>query len=272
MFEETLKGLTYFMLLFLALLLGCALAFYSEMSMYAETNGAFYSFGDSFLSTFSIVLGETDVTGIRACHVSFSPQVLTCYVWVAGDGDMFVSYSAIACFLMCAFILPIVLLNMLIAQIGDTFDRVTVLMPLLQWEGKADLVIETRALCGASGFTWLGLITTFGYMQPSVCHPPKDRKKLDTRWLHVLKPATSDGRDVSREWAGRMRHLREGVKEDITGENLKLQGAIAKLIESKIDEDRKLRAAELAAMESKMAEQQQRMERLEREVVVSRSR
>jgi hypothetical protein len=64
MFEETVKGLAFFFVLFFVFLCGSALAFHSEMSMFSETNRAFDTVGRSLLSTFSIAMGETDVTGL----------------------------------------------------------------------------------------------------------------------------------------------------------------------------------------------------------------
>ena len=59
-------------------------------------------------------------------------------------------------------------------------------MPLLQWKGKTILVIETRALCAPSGFTWLlGFETTFGYFCDRTCAPKFTRIRK-----HTKKPTT----------------------------------------------------------------------------------
>ena len=72
------------------------------MQIYGEANGVFDSFGDSVLSTFSIVSGETDVTGIGIVpHFG---------VWFGLAGTQECLFptrpSHVSCSVLCCIILP----------------------------------------------------------------------------------------------------------------------------------------------------------------------
>ena len=124
------------------------------------------------------------------------------------------------------------------------FDHITQLMPLLEWKAKAELVIETRAVCGEHGFTLAReMWHIFRHCKPrhangAKSQRPKSDKSLDTRWLHVIKPAkNARGRGAaSHSWSGRMQHLREGVQKDFQDEVHKL-ASMQKDFQRKADEN-----------------------------------
>jgi uncharacterized membrane protein YgcG len=160
------------------------------------------------------------------------------------------------------------------------FDHITQLMPLLEWKAKAELVIETRAVCGEHGFTLAReMWHIFRHCKPrhangAKSQRPKSDKSLDTRWLHVIKPAkNARGRGAaSHSWSGRMQHLREGVQKDFQDEVHKLASSMQKDFQRKTDENvvgenRKLEAR-LDRMSEHLETQQQKMDRFMEEMRV----
>ena len=211
MFEATLFGSMNLLLLTGIFMAGLSAVFHIELSFHS----AYQSFPSSFFSTFSMALGETDLTG---------------------EGQMLETRSSALLFAVCNIVLTLVILNLLIAQIGDTFDRVTELMPQLRWKGKADLVIEESAM----SHTRAAWVATFSPFLRVLCFcfncssrfvpaaiskparkfsrkftaPNKNEKPLNTQWLHVLKPRRGECVN-SRQWLGRMRELRKAVKDEM---------------------------------------------------------
>ena len=114
---------------------------------------------------------------------------------------MFRTYTSVFLFMFSNIILPLVLLNLVIAQIGGTYARTKDREELLRWKGKADLVIEAevmrRSLAKAGRrFYWLFRVCDYyTACMDGMCIPTDEvKKQRHKEWIHVLKPKITEHR------------------------------------------------------------------------------
>jgi hypothetical protein len=87
-------------------------------------------------------------------------------------------------FCMSNVILPLVLLNLVIAQIGGTYEHTKKRETILLWKGKADLVIEAETT-NRSVYNTVGWLWDLGSDKCVYGDGPGQKDE----WIHVLKPS-----------------------------------------------------------------------------------
>jgi hypothetical protein len=121
MFVITFTDMRDFLLVLLVILLGLALSYFVELNYFYDTTQSFHTYSHSIVSTFRIALGEQDPTG----------DDLTTRTWMST-----------VLFLVSNIVLPIVLLNLVIARISSTYTKTMKQMAWLEWKGRAEIVID----------------------------------------------------------------------------------------------------------------------------------
>lgn len=99
------------------------------------------------------------------------------------DGGVFKTQMGVFLYVLCQVVLPIVLLNLVIAKISGTYEDTMQRMEILKWKGKAAIVINidvSERVCDCVA-RWV-----CKFPARSVSKLP-DGENTGT-WLHVLKP------------------------------------------------------------------------------------
>ena len=177
-----IKGIGYFMLILVDVVVGFALSFYV---LYRSGTYDELGYSTPFMSIFSgytLMLGDFDISEFTG-SVSF-----------LSIGFLFTVFTLL---------INIVLLNLLIALMGDIFDRIQENAQAEFLYGRACIILEFESLLSESY--------------------KKENLDMFPKWLQVLVPAGSDekekGGDLGTEsWGGKMKAIRRGqesVKEDV---------------------------------------------------------
>jgi WD40 repeat protein len=189
------------------ILLGLSVCFYFELSVFYDSSKTFESYRHSTLSTFQMWMGEQDPTS---------------------NGIVLRTWTSAGLFFMMSVIGPVVLLNLVIAKISDTYasmlcsPRVVLCSPwvfpflcrytktmkkidVLRWQAKAQMVVAAAAFVDARWWLWhrrqengdLFVASCLwsewlGKCIEGCCskHATEaaSADSQDNQWLHVLKP------------------------------------------------------------------------------------
>ena len=100
MIQQIFKDITFFMAILMSIMVSFSAAFFV---LYRHDSSAFNTYVDAFLSTFYMLLGDFDSNTFEEAQLSTSATVL---------------------FVLYMFAANIVLLNLLIALMGDSYDKI----------------------------------------------------------------------------------------------------------------------------------------------------
>ena len=158
----------------------------------------------AFAGSFYVLFEDRDLEGFT----SFDKTMYNVHRFIYGETlsieDMRLSKSlATTTFLKSVFMffVQIVLLNLLIAIMGDIFDEVQARSSAEACYGRAKLVVQYESLF------------TEAYKKS---HP-----EFYPRYLFVLKRDEADG-TVDTAWAGRIKEIKQAIKSDLRGDLQKL--------------------------------------------------
>ena len=168
----------------------------------------------SFAGSYTVLFQIDPVEGYDA----FDSSLLTVYGYLFGNYDVTIFDTSISPslskFLISIFLffVVIVLLNLLIALMGDIFDEVQAKSQSESTYGKAKLIVEYESLFSE------------GYKK-------RNEKEFYPVWLHVLKK----GKEVDNEkeevgWKGRTEEIRKEIMK-LEAQNLNLEVQNAELKE-----------------------------------------
>ena len=158
----------------------------------------------AFAGSFYVLFEDRDLEGFT----SFDKTMYNVHRFIYGETlsieDMHLSKSlATTTFLKSVFMffVQIVLLNLLIAIMGDIFDEVQARSSAEACYGRAKLVVQYESLF------------TEAYK--------KSHLEFYPRYLFVLKRDEADG-TVDTAWAGRIKEIKQAIKNDLRGDLQKL--------------------------------------------------
>ena len=127
------------------------------------------------------------------------------------DDDRFSSVSAHVFFIVYAVVAPIIMLNLLIAIISDSFDKMKEKEGAQFLRERASLLAEYQIM-----LEMLPFVARWADMNP--------------KYIHVLKPAGDlSAREQEAQWSGRIRGLKTHVKEQVGGVKAEVEALNAKL-------------------------------------------
>ena len=174
-------------------------------------NNEAFSGGIAFLTGYEMMLGDWDMDNFQAITIQ---KVNATDVEIPNP---VVTSFAIGAFCLYMFLVPIVTMNLLIAIMGDSYDRV-----------RDNEVVEGRL---QKAEVLADMDRTWGFW---LARNNAQRNKNYPRCFHVLEPEGLDMQDES-EWEGRLKALRKALKEsDIKLDTL--QKELNEKIDKKVDE------------------------------------
>ena len=148
-------------------------------------------------TTFTVSLLFTSATPDAALSVvTFSDYLLHVYRLDFGDFSLD-DYSALdlAIFILAVLVVPLIFLNMLIAIMGDTFDRVK------EEQGRRDFQ-EMAAL-----------VYRYEIIAQTVCRGKKREGSL--KYMFVSEDVKDSGEEVIDEWQGRIRGIKMEIEKGL---------------------------------------------------------
>ena len=187
MIIKIVKGIGTFTVILLIMIIAFTGSMYI---LYQDKNfDGFSTFGDTLYNVYRFIYGET----LTIEDMKQSKSLITMSVLKS----------------LFMFFVQIVLLNLLIAIMGDIFDEVQARSSAEACYGRAKLVMQYESL-----FTeWY-----------------KNRNpQFYPRYLFVLKRDEADG-TVDTAWAGRIKEIKQAIKNDLRGDFQRLER-----VESKLD-------------------------------------
>jgi len=162
-----------------------------------------------FAGSYTVLFQSQPMDG----YDGFDSAVLTVYGFLFGSYDVLAFDTStspiLAKLLVCVFLffVVIVLLNLLIALMGDIFDEVQARAEQESTFGKAKLIVEYEALF-------------------STAYKKRHEKEFYPIWLHVLKKGKEvDNQKDDTGWKGRTEELRREIHE-VKGEIHEMKGEI----------------------------------------------
>ena len=161
------------------------------------------------------VFGQTDI----------GMSLVSGYTLMLGDFDL-EQYTAtssltasIALFMTFMYLVNLVMLNLLIAIMGDIFDQIQETARSNYLYSKAKLILEH---------------------EETMSDAVKDNDEMFPTWLQVLKPASLDGADDD-SWVGKLRAVKKSITDVGVAQNKKVTAVDKKLeelstvLKSKVD-------------------------------------
>jgi hypothetical protein len=179
--------------------------------------GAFATFGESLFGTFTLMLGEFYL-----------------------DDDRFTTPEQLVFFSLYAVFALVIMLNLLIAIISDSFEKMKEREMAQFLRERAGTIAEYQQLIEMVPFLRCWITT-------------------NTAWVHVLKPADSSAADQqASEWNGRLRRMMDkmdGIDKNIDDNSRKVERKVMEGMEQK-----------MKGVEQKMEGMQQKMEGMEQKM------
>jgi len=236
MIMKILKDIRFFVVIMTIIVVAFSSAFVvlfevNETEVSEETKSSFSDFGTAVLTMFRMMLGDFDVSIFQDSTNPVMLQVLF-YVYIL--------------------VVTIVLLNLLIALMSDTYDKVSENLQSLYFMEQANVVFETESSMNIptapSSEISIQESTTARKLLASIFD--KKNSQRFPKWLHVLQPRSRlHGEDNDDDtWHGKVNAIRQAV--DIQSRDLR--GTISKL-EMATTILQQTTTRRLHAMESKLA-------------------
>jgi hypothetical protein len=243
---------TPFLVVLVVLMIGFAFAFFMLQRGQKQNDSLFVSFPGSSLAVFDMgIMGDFDVDVFR-----LAPN------WFIG----------VPLFVIFIVMVPIVMLNSLIAIMSDTFERVQQNTTAASRQERAKIILELEALLYPAGGDESSVI------QRVIC-VLLSRKFGTTSppFLHVLEPKNRDSEDGG-EWQGRIRvlftkfdkaeraqqQLDATVKTQAVAVNEQV-AAVQSKIEDKMDQMQADIEKQAATAQSKMQTMEDKMDQMQAE-------
>jgi len=156
---------------------------------------------------YRLLRGDTDAYGTSGASL-FSSYALLMHADGVGEHDVYMDgmLSALLLILM-TLLVDIVMLNALIAIMGDTYDRVSETRSEMGLLGQAQLLVEIEKSMSTTD-------------RRNACFFP--------RWLHAIRVVEADGADEG--WSGRLRAIKSKI--DVVDETVKKK---VDAVEHKVD-------------------------------------
>ena len=182
---------------------------------------SFFALTGLYIMAFTLVFHLNKTTALESGdeQSALAQNLLDVYLLLFGDWDM-ANYSktAVGFFVLVTLLLTLILLNMIIAIMGDTFDRVQDNLTVFDLKEKLLMIQEVTAV-SSSASRLLGCLKR-------ETKENKPTASLPNPFLLVFEPYKEDATVYEgSEWGGRVQELKKDIKQVESSINKKLRSS-----------------------------------------------